>query len=179
VGEWTSHDGISFTIRPIRPDDEPLIVKFHERLSEQTVYSRYFEQLRLPERIAHERLTRICFVDYDREVALVAEYRDGKTGEERQIAGVGRLSKSHAGNEAEFALLVADQFQGYGLGTELLHRLVKIGRDEKLDRIVGDIMLANTQMLKISKGAGFRRRDGVVNGIVSVELELGSRRTTQ
>jgi acetyltransferase len=174
IGEWTATDGTDFTIRPIRPEDEPLMVRFHEHLSEQTVYKRYFEQLGLSLRTTHERLTRICFNDYDREIALVAEYRDPCSGES-QIVGVGRLSKSHTANEAEFALLVADEFQGKGLGTELLRRLVRIGSDEKLDRIVGDILLANAQMLAVSKRVGFRSRGTGENGIVSVELDLGPR----
>ena len=82
--------------------------------------------------MAHERLTRICFNDYDREIALVAETTEPKTGR-REILGVGRLSKVHGANEAEFALLVSDRCQKQGLGTELLKRLVQIGREEKLD----------------------------------------------
>ena len=93
------------TFRPIRPEDEPLLVKFHETLSEESVYHRYFSQLKLDQRIAHERLTRICFNDYDREIALVVERRDPAT-KQKEIIGVGRLSKARGLNEAEFALLV-------------------------------------------------------------------------
>ena len=81
------------TIRPIRPEDEPLMVKFHETLSEQSVYFRYFHHVRLSQRVAHERLTRMCFVDYAREMALVVEHRT-RTGV-REILAVGRLIKSH------------------------------------------------------------------------------------
>ena len=66
-------DGAEVLIRPIRPEDEPMMVKFHETLSERSVYLRYFHLMNLSQRIAHERLTRICFIDYDREMALVAE----------------------------------------------------------------------------------------------------------
>ena len=66
-------DGADVLIRPIRPEDEPLMVKFHDTLSERSVYLRYFHLMNLPQRVAHERLTRICFIDYDREMALVAE----------------------------------------------------------------------------------------------------------
>ena len=61
------------TIRPIRPEDEPLMIEFHKKLSERSVYLRYFQPLKLTQRTAHERLTRICFIDYDREMALVVE----------------------------------------------------------------------------------------------------------
>jgi acetyltransferase len=72
--QYVSHeelrDGTSVTIRPIRPEDEPLMVKFHETLSEESVYMRYFHMMNLDQRTTHERLTRICFIDYDREMAL-------------------------------------------------------------------------------------------------------------
>jgi acetyltransferase len=163
VETWIASDGTTFVIRPIRPEDEPLIVKFHEKLSEQTVYRRYFEHLHLSDRVRHERLTRICFNDYDREIALVAEHEAPTTGE-RQIVGVARLSKSHTANDAEFAVLVADEYQRRGIGTELLRRLVTIGRDEKLHHITGEILRDNYGMLRASRNVGFeirsRGRDG-------------------
>jgi acetyltransferase len=157
VATWTAKDGTPLVIRPIRPEDEPLIVKFHEKLSEQTVYRRYFEHLHLSDRVKHERLTRICFNDYDREMALVAEHEDPVTGD-RQIAGVGRLSKSRTANDAEFAVLVADAYQRRGIGTELLRRLVQIGRDEKLQHITGEILRDNYGMIRASRNVGFEIR---------------------
>jgi acetyltransferase len=161
VESWKLKDGTPITIRPIRPEDEPLMVRFHETLSPESVYFRYFNQLKIDERIAHERLTRICFNDYDREIALVAELKDPKTGT-CSILGVGRLSKARSINEAEFALLVSDSCQGQGLGGELLNRLVQIGRDEKLDCLTASILADNKAMLHLSKKAGFKvqRRSG-------------------
>ena len=116
VSTWTMKDGNPVTIRPIRPEDEPLMVKFHETLSDRSVYLRYFCSLSLSRRVAHERLLRICFGDYDREMALVAERTDPATGE-RRIMAVGRMNKLHGKNEAEVAVLVSDQYQKLGLGT--------------------------------------------------------------
>ena len=155
IMSWRFKDGTPVTIRPIRPEDEPLMVAFHRSLSEQSVYYRYFSLLKLPERIAHERLTRICFNDYDRELALVAEHHDPKTAE-TEILGVGRLSKAHGLNEAEFALLIRDQWQGRGLGTALLKRLVEIGRSEKLERITAHILPENHAMQRLSQKVGFQ-----------------------
>ena len=157
ISRWKMKTAGSVTIRPIRPEDEPLLVKFHHTLSEQSVYHRYFSALKLDQRIAHERLTRICFNDYDREIALVAERKDAKSGQ-KEIIGVGRLSKQRGLNEGEFALLVSDQYQKQGLGTELLKRLVHIGRDEKLTRISADIMADNHAMQHVSKNVGFKVR---------------------
>ena len=105
-------------IRPIRPEDEPLIVDFHEKLSERTVYMRYFQPLKLSQRTAHERLTRICFIDYDREMALVVERKtpDGN----REIISVSRMSKLHGRNEAELAAVAIDSAQHQGLGTRAI-----------------------------------------------------------
>jgi acetyltransferase len=155
VTPWTLKGGAPVTIRPIRPEDETLMIRFHETLSEESVYHRFFSQLKLDERIAHERLTRICFNDYDREIALVAEHRNPATGE-RSILGVGRLSKSRGLNEGEFALLIADQWQKQGLGTELLTRLVQIARDEHLSRITADILADNYGMQHMTRKAGFK-----------------------
>jgi acetyltransferase len=157
VQPWTAHDGSAFLIRPIRPEDEPLLVRFHQQLTADTVYSRYFEHLGLSARTAHERLTRVCFNDYDREIALVAELTD-EAGE-RRIVAVGRLSKEHALPEAEFSLLVSDPWQGRGLGSELLRRLVQIGRDEGLELIWADMLASNIGMRRTAQAVGFRLID--------------------
>ncbi len=155
VESWQFKNATPVTIRPIRPEDEPLLVKFHETLSEESVYYRYFTQLKLDQRVAHERLTRICFNDYDREIALVAERKDPNAGQ-AEIIGVGRLSKARGLNEAEFALVISDRWQRQGLGTEFLKRLVQIGRDEKLERITANILAENHGMQHVAKAVGFQ-----------------------
>jgi acetyltransferase len=159
VSSWTMKDGNQVTIRPIRPEDEPLMVRFHETLSDRSVYLRYLCSLSLSRRVAHERLLRICFGDYDREMALVAERTDPGTGERRIIA-VGRMNKLHARNEAEVAVLVSDQYQNLGLGNELLRRVVQIARDEKLSNVSGEILTDNLAMQVIMRHLGFRVRAG-------------------
>ncbi|HMD48075.1 MAG TPA: GNAT family N-acetyltransferase, partial [Bryobacteraceae bacterium] len=144
-------DGSEFDIRPIRPEDEPLLVKFHYTLSERSVYFRYFHWMKLEQRTEHERLTRMCFVDYDRQMAFVAQ----STGTQ-EIAGVGRLVKSHTGDEAELAVIVSDQFQKRGIGTALVRQLVDFARDEKLQRITATVMFQNRPMQKVFERAGFR-----------------------
>ncbi|HUA66615.1 MAG TPA: bifunctional acetate--CoA ligase family protein/GNAT family N-acetyltransferase [Alphaproteobacteria bacterium] len=155
VSEWKLKDGTPVTIRPIRPEDEPLMVQFHQTLSEESVYHRYFSSLKLTDRIAHERLTRICFNDYDREIALVVE-RKGPRLEDREILGVGRLSKLHSRNEAEFALLVSDRWQRRGLGSELMRRLVAVARAEKLSHLSAIVQSENHTMQHIAESAGLK-----------------------
>ncbi len=171
VERWTASDGAEMVIRPIRPEDEPLMIRFHEGLSERTVYERYLENLGLSDRTAHERLVRVCFNDYDREIALVATLRgdDGAS----EIVAVGRLSKRHEGNSAEFAIVVADRFQHHGLGTELLRRLVQVGRDEGLEGICAEMQAENAAMQKTAQAAGFSIRPmPEKEGIVVAELRL-------
>ncbi|MGD1085705.1 MAG: bifunctional acetate--CoA ligase family protein/GNAT family N-acetyltransferase, partial [Verrucomicrobiota bacterium] len=167
VGVWKSKNKKRIVIRPIRPEDEPLMVRFHQTLSEQSVYQRYFSVLKLSQRTAHERLTRICFNDYDREIALVAEYKESAAAQP-QILGVGRLSKLRGVNEGEFAILVSDPWQGLGLGTELLRRVVQVGREEKLQRIIGHILPENHVMNQTCQKVGFKvGRDGDQNDLLA------------
>jgi acetyltransferase len=171
VSTWTMKDGNPVTIRPIRPEDEPLMVRFHETLSDRSVYLRYFCTLSLSRRVAHERLLRICFGDYDREIALVAEHTVPGTGE-RRIMAVGRINKLHGKNEAEVAVLVSDQYQGLGLGNELLRRVVQIARDEQLSEISAEMLPDNVAMQVIMKRVGFRVRAGADLASVQAFLKL-------
>jgi acetyltransferase len=164
-------NGPQISIRPIRPEDEPLMVKFHETLSEHTVYMRFFQALQLNQRIAHERLIRRCFIDYDREMALVADYKNPKTST-REILAVGRLSKMRNLNKAEFAILVGDHYQNQGLGTELLRRLIQIGRDEKIQSILADILSDNHPMQRVSEKLGFTLHRTTGDPIVRAEIQL-------
>jgi acetyltransferase len=171
VRHWTMRYGIPVTLRPIRPEDEPLMVKFHETLSERSVYFRYLHMLGLSQRTAHDRLTRICFNDYDREIALVADYENPVSGQ-HEILGVGRLTRIPGRNEAEFAILVSDQWQRRGLGIELTDRLKQIARDEKIQRVVGDIHPENQAMQAICRKLGFNLNYSIEDQIVKVQLDL-------
>jgi acetyltransferase len=152
---YTLADGSAVYIRPIRPEDEPKIVRFHHTLSEGSVRLRYFTPMKLSQRVSHERLTRICFIDYDREMALVVEGEPSEPDGPREILGIGRLSKRHGTEEAEFALLVSDRHQRKGLGAELLRRLLLIARGEQLRRVTADVLTENTGMLRLCQHFGF------------------------
>ena len=171
IRRWKMRGGREIIIRPIRPEDEPLMVQFHQTLSQESVYSRYFSYLQWGQRIAHERLLRICFNDYDREIALVAEDKDRRSGQHR-ILGIGRLSKSHGFNEAECAILISDTWQARRLGTELLNLLIEVGRAEKLDRITGHILPDNRAMQELCKKAGFKIHRDLGDKECSAEIAL-------
>jgi acetyltransferase len=171
VSPWTMKDGNEVTIRPIRPEDEPALVRFHETLSERTVYLRYFHLMNLEQRIQHERLTRICFIDYDREMALVAERRNPETGES-EILGVGRAMKIHGTTEAEVAVVISDNWQGRGLGKELLARLLIVGADEKLTKLTADILPDNRGIMRICEKLGFTLKHSLDDEVVRAEFKI-------
>jgi acetyltransferase len=154
VWEWQLKDGTPVTIRPIRPEDEPLMVQFHATLSERSVYLRYFCALSLSTRVEHERLVRICFGSYDRGFALVADRKNPETGQ-HEILGVGRFSAINR-SQAEAAVLVADHWQARGLGTELLAGVARVARQEKFKRLSGEILRDNLPTQAIFKKVGFK-----------------------
>ncbi len=150
---FTLKNGKELLIRPILPEDEPLIADFHRTLSERTVYLRYLREMNLSQRIAHDRLSRICFTDYDREIALVAQDPDCC------IVGVARLSKIPGSMDASFAMIITDGYQGQGLGRELLSRTIDIARDEKLKHLIALVSPDNKGMLNLFDRAGFSVTD--------------------
>ena len=171
VAPWTDPNGLTVTIRPIRPEDEPLVVQFHEKLSEDSVYLRFFQTLKLSRRIAHERLTRVCFIDFNRDVALVADSKNPETGD-HEIIAMGRLSRLYGKDEAEFSLEVRDAFQRHGLGTELLHRLIAIGRHEQLGCITAVVLPENLGMLRICEKLGFHTYYAEADRLIHARLGL-------
>ena len=170
VWEWKLKDGTPVTIRPIRPEDEPLMVQFHATLSERSVYLRYFCSLSLSTRVEHERLVRICFGSYDRGFALVADRRNPDTGQ-HEVLGVGRFSAMNRA-EAEAAVLVSDQWQGRGLGTELLARVARVAREENFKKLSGEILRDNLATQAIFKKTGFSLRSMDDPSSVSATLKL-------
>ena len=170
IKSFTSKKELPLTIRPIRPEDEPLMVKFHENLSERSVYLRYFRSFQLDQRVEHERLTRICFVDYDRDMALVVTYRDEAT-EADEIIAAGRLTKARGGDEAEFAMLVSDQYQGQGIGTAMLVHLLEMGKQEGVKQVVAYLLSENRGMRAICLKLGFRleREADLIKAIIDLE----------
>ncbi len=164
-------DGTTLTIRPIRPEDEPAVVRFHSTLSDESVYRRFFSQMKLESRIRHERLTRVCFLDYDREMALVAE--TPKTDNHlAEIVGIGRLVKSPLKSEAEVAALISDAYQRKGIGRELVSRLVRFGREEKLEKLVASVLSENPAMRRLLEGQGFVFEMGQDPDILEGEIVL-------
>ena len=170
-GSSAVKDASEVTIRPIRPEDEPLLVAFHGTLSDSSVYLRYFQIQKLDSRVAHERLIRKCCVDYDREIALVADHANPQTGA-HEILAVARLSRQLGREEAELGVLVTDRYQGVGLGRELVSRLIQIARTEKIHTIVAHILPENLHMLALARRFHFNYVPGNDPGSQAAILHL-------
>ena len=164
-------DGTVLNIRPIRPEDEPEFVRFHATLSEQSVYRRYFFLMNLESRIRHERLTQMCFIDYDRQMALVAE-RESSTDRAGEIIGVGRLIKLPGKKQAEIAVLVSDAFQKRGIGRALIQRLIAFARDEKLEKMTASFLAENQPIERLFRSQGFTFSEGTEPEVRQAELLL-------
>lgn len=153
VAPWTMKNGREAIIRPIRAEDEMMMLGFHASLSDRTVYLRYLSPMMLSARTTHERLARITHNDYDREIALVAEIEENG---ERAIVGVARLSKLHGADEdARYAMLISDKYQGQGLGKEMTKRAIQIGRAENIRRIIALMSPDNEAMRRLCEDVGF------------------------
>jgi len=170
VGTWTAKDRTKVTVRPILPEDESLLIKFHQGLSDRTVFMRYLQPMMLQERVMHERLARICHADYDREIPLVAEKIEDNG--EQSIMGVVRLSKLHGTNEARLSILIGDPYQGIGLGGELVRRAVDVARSERLDRLSAILTADNQVMLHIFEKLGFHIEPGDNEKLMTATLDL-------
>ena len=157
----TTDDGVVLTIRPIRPEDEPGVAQFHSRLSDTTVLARYGTNRPLAERAAHERLTRICFVDYDRSFGLVAE-AEGRGGPE--IVAVARISREHASEDRMLTMVVADAWQRRGVGARMVRSAVIVAQGEGVANLVAELRPDNVRMrdLLAEEGFSFTEREATL-----------------
>jgi acetyltransferase len=170
IYHWTAKDGTPLTIRPVRAEDEPLMVKFHESLSDRSVYMRFLHPMLLDQRAAHERLSRICHGDYDREIALVADRSSAKENELR-ILGASRMTKLYGANAARFSILISDCCQGLGIGGQILHCIIDVARKEKLERLEAMMTPDNFPMQKLCQKYGFTFSQTEDN-LIKAELTL-------
>jgi acetyltransferase len=155
---WPMRGGGEYTIRPIHPDDAQMLQDLVQNLSAESRYFRFVSSLKeLPPSL----LSRLTLIDYDREMALVAIHRERKTGdsgetlETERIVGVSRYITNPDNASCEFSLLVADDFNGKGLGSRLMMSIMEEARDKGLEEIEGLVLANNPGMLKLMKGLGF------------------------
>jgi acetyltransferase len=163
--DWSLPDGTGVLLRAIRPEDEPLERELLENLSPETIRKRLFSSFG---EITHERLVLFCNIDYDRQVAIVAEITEE---DRRKIIGVARFFVDPDKNSCKFGLVVHDEFQGKGLGPRLMQMLIDIAKKKGLAEIAGEVLTDNRKMLGLMKKLGFSR-EWMPGGFTNVGLRL-------
>jgi acetyltransferase len=170
---WKMRDGTLAIIRPIRPSDEVMMIRFHQSISSDSVHNRYFRTLSLSHRIEHNRLMHICNPTPG-DLVLVAEIITSRG--EHQIIAIARLSMLSDRNEAELAVIVSDAFQYRGLGTELFRRLIEGAKYRLLDCVYARVLTSNLSMVRLCSNAGMQIPNGSLGGEVMAVLDLGFRK---
>ncbi len=160
-------DSTRFLLRPIRPEDEPLWHALLARCSPESVWFRLGAAIRTT---THKMATRYCFIDYDREIAIVAEHGEGA---ERRLAGVGRLVSDADHERAEYAVLVEDAWQGRGLGSLLTDYCLEVAAAWGVVAVTATTAAQNARMLRIFRNRGFELRPAAGDR-VAAELVLAA-----
>jgi acetyltransferase len=168
---WKLRDGRTVLLRPIKPEDEPLWLEMFQNFSEESIRYRFFQIIK---DTPHETRVRYCNIDYDREIAIVPELtEDGK----RKILGVVRVGIEPDGKAGEIAFIVADPWQGLGLGTKLVDYTIEICKDMKLETLYAIMLVDNYRTISLMKKMGFTityMEGGTVRGTLNLkEEELG------
>ncbi len=161
---WRTKDGTEVTLRPIRPEDEPMELEFIRGLSSETSRFRFFQIIKdLP----HEALVRFCNIDYDREMAFIAETREG----DRKVeVGVSRLILEPNKKKGEFAVVVSDKYQAKGLGIKLVDMLIEVAKEKGVESIYGIIMGENLKMIRLCEKLGFTTKREHEDVLVELKL---------
>lgn len=160
-------DGSEALLRPIKPEDEPMWHALLQRCSPETIHQRFRYMFKAT---THEMATRFCFIDYDREMAIVAE-RAGPGP--RELLGVGRLVADAEHTSAEFAILVGDPWQGIGVGSQLTDYCLEISRTWGIRRVQAQTATDNQRMLAMFRHRGFAMDYAASSDTVIVSKELG------
>ena len=163
--QWNLSDGTPVVFRPIKPEDEPLVRDMLSTLSEETLKERFFQIIKS---ITHEMLIKICHIDYDREMTLVAEIKEG---EKRELIGIGGLMIEPDFRKGEFAVVIHDRHQGKGTGHKLIDLLIGIAQERGLEEFYGIVLPENRRMLQLCQKLGFTM-NRLPEDICSVRLML-------
>jgi acetyltransferase len=165
VMQWNLSDGTAILFRPIKPEDEPLLKEMLSTLSEETLKRRFFQVIKS---VTHEMLIKMCNIDYDREMAIVAEIRENQ---KRTFVGLGGLMVEPDFKKGEFGVVVHDQYQGKGIGYKLIDSLIGIAQEKGLEEFYGVVLSENKRMIELCQKLGFVVKP-LPDGLCSLELAL-------
>jgi acetyltransferase len=155
-------DGTPVILRPIKPEDEPM---WHELLASCSTQSIWFRFSYLFKQTTHEMATRYCFIDYDRELGIVAEVEEEG---QRKLIGIGRLVADADHEVAEYAVIVVDRWHGHGLGGLLTDYSLEVAKHWGVEKIVAEVSKENSRMLATFRNRGFQLNDEQEQDVVVV-----------
>jgi acetyltransferase len=144
---------IPVILRPIKPEDEPMWHDLLANCSEQSIWFRFSS---LFKQTTHKMATRYCFIDYDREIGIVAEVKESG---QRKLIGVGRLVADADHDVAEYAVIVVDRWHGHGLGGMLTDYCLDVSKRWGVKRVVAETSKNNARMLAVFRSRGFKMDD--------------------
>ena len=168
VSEKKLQDGTHVTLRPIKPEDVPMWHSLLASCSKESLWLRFRYSFK---QATHDMAARFCFIDYDREIAIVAEVEEDN---ERKLVGVGRLVANTDHTDAEYAVLVADEYQGIGLGSLLTDYCLDICGKWNIHKVVAEIAPENKRMLSIFKHRDFEIDKNSSCDVVLARKELSN-----
>ena len=151
-------DGSELIVRPIRPTDEEMLGDMFYDLSDQTIINRFFSMLKS---MPHRKLQQFCCIDYDSEMSLVALTKEGV---KQKVVGIGSYYLNPATHRAEIAFMMADAWQGKGIGTFMMQELVKIAKSKKIKGFTAEVMRDNVAMIALMHKAGVEPKSTIVDG---------------
>lgn len=166
VSHWMLADGTPVQLRPMKPEDEPLVADFLASCSKETIYFRYFRRIK---KWTHDMLIRFTQNDYDREIGIMAV---GVPPGPEIMMGVSRLVTTPDRQSAEFAIIVADAWHGKGLGSKLIQRLIEVARDMGVKELWGAVLSENHPMLALAQKYGFTLKKDKEGETVHLEKSL-------
>jgi acetyltransferase len=165
---WKLRDGRSVLLRPIKPEDEPMWLEMFQSFSEESIRLRFFQVIK---DTPHEVRVRYCNIDYDREIAIVAELNEeGK----RRLLGIARVGLEPDGKSGELAFIVADAWQGLGLGTKLVDHALEVAEDMKVESVYALMLRENTKAISLMRKMGFEvqyQGDGTAKAVLKLKAE--------
>lgn len=165
VQSWVLKDKMAVLIRPIRPEDELKMIQFHKELSENTVRQRFLKMVHYEDRVAHDRLSHICFNDYDQEICLVVEHK-------KKIIAATRLTKISGTKQGTFSIIIQDQWQSKGIGNRLMELLLEIAKKEGIDELLAEMLSENNAMRALLEKFGFTFTEFEEKNIVLAKIDL-------
>ncbi len=168
---WRLKDGRMVLLRPIKPEDEPLWLEMFQNFSEESIRYRFFQIIK---DTPHEVRVRYCNIDYDREMAIVAELTENGR---RRIVGVVRVSLEPDRKTGEIAFIVADPWQGLGLGTKMVDYAIEVCRDMGVESLYAIMLPDNKRAINLTKKMGFTLKtmeDGTIKGILNLKEEMNA-----